>query len=129
MKFNIGGMNIQLPNIDAEAFSKDFMLRKARRAAIKEVWPFLNSLTAPIFRAAIQENKPFLSTLDVDKFPAKWKEAISQGPQYAPIFAMFSADDLLTLLPPWLVNLVNVEPNGRKWYESELSFIKQIFGR
>jgi len=125
----IGGMDIQFPGLNAEVFSRTFMLNKARRAASKEVWPFLKQIGEANFRAAIQENKPFLSTLNVDKFPAKWKEAISQGPQYAPIFAMFSDDDLISLLPPWLITMINADEAGKKWWSGELSFIKSLFGR
>jgi len=124
----IGGMDIQLPEIDAETFSKEFVLGPARRTARKEVWPLLSVAEEANFRAAIQQNKPFLSQLDPDKFPDKWKEYVSEAPQYAPIFAMLSDDDVLSLLPPWLIALVNADEAGKKWWRGELAFIKQIFG-
>jgi hypothetical protein len=125
----IGNFEITLPGFDGGTFSREITVRSARRGAAKRVWPFLNQIGAANFRLAIQQNKPFLSQLDPSKFPDEWKDAISQAPQYTPIFAMLSDDDILSLLPPWLIALVNADEAGKKWWSGELSFIKSLFGR
>lgn len=122
----IGGININLPSMDSGIFSKTFMLNKARRGAQKKIWPLLDKIGAANFQLAIQQNKPFLSTLDPNAFPEEWKGYISQAPQYDPIIAMFNDEDLLSLLPPWLIQMILKDEAGKKWWAGELAFMKRV---
>jgi hypothetical protein len=125
----IGGININLPGINPEIFSNKLMLAKAKRGVKEHLWPLFEAIGETNFRLAIQQGKPFLESLDPSKLPADMQEYISQAPVYKPLFALFSDEDVLSLLPPWLIKLINSSEAGQKWWAGELGFMKAIIGR
>ena len=124
MKF--GGIDINLPGINSGVFANKWMLAKAKRGAKEHLWPLFDAIGESNFRLAIQQGKPFLENLDPSKLPAETQEYLSMAPQYKPLFSLFSDEDVLSLLPPWFIQLVSSSEAGRKWWAGELAFMKNV---
>ena len=125
-----GIVNIRLPHIDANKFSRGFLLRKMRQSASEEVWPLLGMIGADRFKQLIDSNKSFVELVMLSgNIPESWKFAIPQAKQFSSINNIITDEDWVFLLPDWLAALVNRDSKSKAWFMAEVVTIKKmVFG-
>jgi len=123
-------MKLRMPHIDANKFSRSFLLRKMRQSASEEVWPLLSMIGEARFKQLIDGNKSFVDLVMLSgNIPESWKSAIPQAKQFSSINNIITDEDWVFLLPDWLSVLVNRDSNSKAWFMAEVATIKKmVFG-
>ncbi|HUV76252.1 MAG TPA: hypothetical protein VMW00_06375 [Dehalococcoidales bacterium] len=118
---------LRLPRVDGKKLGRSWLLRTAQRNAELEVWPFLDEIGAERFQRIIESNIPLHDLIKPEKLPEDWVNFLASAPQYNWVLKLWDDKDLLTLLPPWLQQLINQDEKSMLWYVNEAKWLRSLF--
>jgi hypothetical protein len=94
-------------------------LSQARDPAEEHLWPVLNAIGEDRIRWLIEHDRPFHTHI-----PEEWEKALGSAKGYRWALESLTDDDLVSLLPPWLVKLVKADEKSQMWIGKELKWLR-----
>jgi hypothetical protein len=112
-------MNFKLPSINAQAFSRELVIRRGSRGIAK----FLDMVGPVACGKIIAAHTPLASIL-----PAEQLEAYQQlAAHYYWLANLVSDEDFGRMLPPWFLDIVKSTPGGTQWLIEQIRWLRTLF--
>lgn len=112
-------MNLKLPPINAQAFSRGLVTRRGSRGIAK----FLEMVGPDVCRKIVEAKTP-LSTLLSPEQLAQYQHLAGQ---YYWLANLITDIDFVLMLPPWFQEIIRTTPGGLQWLKEQVAWIRTLF--
>ncbi|HUV51601.1 MAG TPA: hypothetical protein VMW64_00825 [Dehalococcoidia bacterium] len=116
-------MKVKFPKFNVKGLKRHVVLSEARDPAEEHLWPVLNTIGEDKIKWLINNDRRFYPHI-----PEEWKQALKSAEKYRWALEALTDDDLVSLLPPWLVKLIKADEKAQIWVNKEIKWLRSQVG-